>query len=352
MRAAQRLFGCVPLHALRPQIDQHYMRVRPACDDIQPALHQLRRQRLRVLHHLRGIGPELRPQRLAKGHGLRGDHMHQRATLDTGEDRRIDLLRKLLIIGQDHPAARPAQGLVRRRRRDMGMREGRGMLPARDQTREMRHVHHQPGADAVRDLTEAGKVDDARHRRPARDDKLRLVFLGQRRHLIIVDAAVLRTHPVLDRVEPLAGLVRRRAMRQMPARGEVHAKDRVAGLQQRREHTLIGLTAGIRLHIGKVADEKRLRPVDGKVFGHIDELATAVIAPSGVALGILVRQHGPLRLHHRAADDVLRRDQLDLIALAGQFAGDRAEKLRVAGGQCLGEKTGVAAEYGHVVFLL
>ena len=226
------------------------------------------------------------------------------------------------------------------------------MLPARDQTREMRHVHHQPGADTVRDLTEAGKVDDARHRRPARDDKFRLVFPGQRRHLIIVDAAVLRTHPVLDRVEPLTGLVRRRAMRQMPARGEVHAKDRIAGLQKRGEHALIGLTARIRLHIGKVTAKERLRPVDGKVFGHIDELAAAVIAPAGIALGIFVRQHGPLRVHHRPADDVLGCDQLDLIALAGQFAGDRAKKLRVAGGQRFGEKTGVAAEYGHLVVLL
>ena len=86
MRAAQRFFGGVALHALGAQVNQHHMGVSAASDDIQPALHQLIRQSLGVKDNLAGIGLELWPQCLAKGHGFCGDHVHQGAALDAGED--------------------------------------------------------------------------------------------------------------------------------------------------------------------------------------------------------------------------------------------------------------------------
>ena len=42
---------------------------------------------------------------------------------------------------------------------------GIGMHAARHQAGEMRHVHHQDGADLVGDLAEALEVPDARNRR-------------------------------------------------------------------------------------------------------------------------------------------------------------------------------------------
>ena len=80
--------------------------------------------------------------------------MHQRPALHAGEHRRVELLRDLLVIGQDHAAARPAQRLVRRRRHDMRVREWRGMHAGGDKTGEMRHVDHQQGADFVADRRE------------------------------------------------------------------------------------------------------------------------------------------------------------------------------------------------------
>ena len=43
------------------------------------------------------------------------------------------------------------------------------------------------------------------------------------------------------------------------------------GLQKRLEHTLVGLAAGIGLHIGKFAAEQLFGAVDGQVLGHIDD---------------------------------------------------------------------------------
>jgi hypothetical protein len=55
-----------------------------------------------------------------------------------------------------------------------------------------------------------------------------------------------------------------------------------------------------------------------------------------------------LRLQHRAADDILRGDQLDLLALARQLVAQRREQRRVAFGDILREKAAVAGGSIHV----
>ena len=64
-------------------------------------------------------------------------------------------------------------------------------------------------------------------------------------------------------------------------------------------------------------------------------LAAAVIAPARIALGIFVGEHRALRLEHGARDDVLRRDQLDLVLLALQLAG---RSRAASSGSALGER--------------
>ncbi len=83
--------------------------------------------------------------------------MHQGTTLNAGEDRRVELLGQRLVIGEDHAAAWTAQGFVGCCRCNMGMREGRWVLARRHETRKVRHVHMQIGANAVRNLAHAAK---------------------------------------------------------------------------------------------------------------------------------------------------------------------------------------------------
>ncbi len=118
----------------------------------------------------------------------------------------------------------------------------------------------------------------------------------------------------------------------MPAGGEVEPHKSVAGLHQRHEHFGIGRGAGMRLHIGKAAAEQFGDAVDRKPLGDIDILAAAVIALAGQTFGIFVGQHRTLRLKHGAADDVLGRDQLDLVALAMKLELDGLGDLGIAVG--------------------
>ena len=149
-----------------------------------------------------------------------------------------------------------------------------------------------------------------------------LCSLRELAHLVHVDAVVVAAHAVGHRLEPLARHVDRRAVGQMAAGGEIEAQEGVAGLHQRHERRGIGGRAGMRLHVREPAAEQLGNPFDRQRFGDVDVLAAAVIAPARQPFGVFVGQHRALRFEHRPADDVLRRDQLDLVALAAELLAD------------------------------
>ena len=85
----------------------------------------------------------------------------------------------------------------------------------------------------------------------------------------------------------------------------------------------------MRLHVGELAAEQLGHALDRQPLGDVDELAAAVIALARQAFGIFVGEHRALRFQHGARDDVLRGDQLDLVALAAEFQLDRLGDLRI-----------------------
>jgi hypothetical protein len=122
-------------------------------------------------------------------------------------------------------------------------------------------------------------------------------------------------------------------VRQVAAGGERHAEHRVTGLQQREKYRLVGRRPGMRLYVGEAAPEQARGALDRQPFGHIDELAAAIIAPPGIAFGILVCEDRALRFKHRLRHNILAGDQFDLRLLTVKFAIDRGGDLRIGGGQ-------------------
>ena len=121
-----------------------------------------------------------------EGHRLGGDDVLQRAALLAREDRRVHLLR-VLLLAEDDPRARATEGLVDRGGDHVGVRHRRRVEVRGDQAREVRHVDHEQRADLVGDLAEAGEVELAGVGRPARDDHLRLALAGHRGDRVHVD---------------------------------------------------------------------------------------------------------------------------------------------------------------------
>src|SRR5690606_42008432 len=81
-------------------------------------------------------------------------------------------------------------------------------------------------------------------------------------------------------------------------------------------HARIVLRAVVRLHFSMLSYEQLLRPQPRDRLYLVPVLAAAIVAPPGVALGILVGEDRPGGLHHRAAGVILRGDELQLVVLA------------------------------------
>src|SRR5690606_65260 len=92
---------------------------------------------------------------------------------------------------------------------------------------------------------------------------------------------------------------------------------------------------GMRLYVRVGAAEQLLGTLDRQLLGDIDVLAAAIVAPAGIALGVLVGKHRASRFEHRPRDDVLRGDQLNLLLLASEFGSYRVVELGVALGEGL-----------------
>ncbi len=83
------------------------------------------------------------------------------------------------------------------------------------------------------------------------------------------------------------------------------------------------------LHVRVLGAEELLRAVDGELLDLVHDLAAAVVPPARIALGVLVRRHAADRLEHARPSEVLRRDQLDLAALALELAAEEVGDLAV-----------------------
>ncbi len=204
---------------------------------------------------------------------------------------------------------------------------------AGDEADEVRRVDHQPGADLVRDRAERREVDQPRVRRRAADDHLRLVLMRQFADLVVVDQLVVLAHPVSDGVEPLAGEVDLAAVGQVAAVRQAHREHGVARCEQCRVGRQVGAGAGMRLQVGMVGAEECLGPLDPDLLGPVDHLATAVITPAGIALGVLVRQCRAECGEHRRRGEVLAGDQLKAAAQPLELVDDDRGDLGVGGRQ-------------------
>ncbi len=130
--------------------------------------------------------------------------------------------------------------------------------------------------------------------------------------------------------------------------GQREAHDRVAGLQQRVVDGRVGLRAGVRLDVGVLGAEQRLRAVDRELLDHVDVLAAAVVALARVALGVLVGEHAALALQDRLRHEVLRGDHLQRALLAveleveglGDLGVDVGERALEVVGRQVGHRPG------------
>ena len=133
----------------------------------------------------------------------------------------------------------------------------------------------------------------------------------------------------------LAGEVELVAVREVPAMGEVEPHDGVARLEHGGVGGLVGLRAGMRLHVDVLGAEKLFGAVAGQVLHHVGEFAAAVVALAGIAFGVLVGEDAAGGFENGFGGEVFAGDQLNLTVLALRFF----ENELVNGGIDFGERT-------------
>ena len=208
---------------------------------------------MRVLENLLLIHLEIRLQRLVKSHRFAGDHVHQRSTLDAGENRGIDLL-FMLRLHQNNAAARTTQTLVGGGGHHISMWHRIRINTARDQPGVVRHIDHEISTDILGYFREALKINFERISRCTGQNQLWFGLMRQTFHLVVIDF-LFCIQAVRDRLEPFARHIEGHAVCQVSAFSQTHAEERIAGIQQGKKHRLIRLRAAIGLDIGGFGTE-------------------------------------------------------------------------------------------------
>ena len=89
----------------------------------------------------------------------------------------------------------------------------------------------------------------------------------------------------------------------------------------------------MRLHVRVLGAEQLPGALDRQPLDHVDVASAAVKPPARIPFQRLVGDLVPEGLAHRSADDVLRRDQLDLDRLTLAFALERSVDVAVGFGE-------------------
>jgi hypothetical protein len=105
--------------------------------------------------------------------------------------------------------------------------------------------------------------------------------------------------------------------------------DGVARLQDGEVHRLVGLGAGVRLHVGVFGTKQLLHAVDGQLLDHVHVFTATVKTLGRIAFSVLVGQLGALGFHHCGAGIVFGSDQFNMIFLALALGLDSGGQFRV-----------------------
>ena len=136
------------------------MVIRAAGYDFHSSVHQAFAKRLGIVYNPFLICPEFIGQGFFKAYRLCRNDMHQRAALDTGENRFIKIIFiSRFLIAENQTAPWSAQCLVRRRGHHIRIRYRAWMEICRHQTGNMGHIHHQNSSHFIRHFPEFLKVN-------------------------------------------------------------------------------------------------------------------------------------------------------------------------------------------------
>ena len=192
------------------------------------------------------------------------------------------------------------------------------MQSCRHKTGDMSHIHHKHSSCLIGHLAKNLKIDGTGIGGGPRNDHPGPGLQRRLPKFIIIDKALV-VNTVRYNVKIFSGHIHGASVGQMSAVIQIHSHDRVAGLAYGKLNRHIGLSAGMRLHIGILAPKQLFGPFNRQLLYHIHALASAIIPFSRIPFRIFVGERTSHCRHHRPAHPVFRGNQLDMAVLSGLF---------------------------------
>ena len=269
-----------------------------------------------ILYNLLGIFLKLWGQCLLKSHSLSCNNMHKRTALNTRENSLIKLLAKFCILTKNQTATRTAQSFMSSSSYHICVRNWGWVKSGGHQTSNMSNIHHEISPYRMGNLRQTREIKNAGISRSAGHNQLWLTFIGNSLNIIIVQLFRAFTYTIRNDIKIFAGHVYRATMGKMAAISKVQTHYSVTGSQQGKEHRHIGLSSGVRLHIGILSTKEFFCAVNGQLFNHIHVFTATIITLSGIAFSIFVGKNTALGSHNGSADNIFRCNKLQLVTLA------------------------------------
>lgn len=319
--AIEDLLGLFTTEADTGDIDQHEVIVRAATDQSQTGTHQFFSQRFSVLYNGPTVAAEVLAECLAEADRLARHDMHERSTLQSWEHGAVDGL-EVFLLAEYESRTGATQCLVRGGGHEVGDGHGVIVYARRDQAGVVGHVGQEFGSAVAGDLRELAVWNLAGISTGAGHDQLRLVLMGQLRHLIEIDAMRLRVDAVGDEVVELAGNIEVHAVGQVSTLCQIKPEHGIPRLEARDVHGRVGLGTAVRLNVGCLSPEQLASSFDRQSLNCVDMFAAAVVAASWITFGVFVGQNAADRLHNCGRRIVFAGDHLQAVVLASKFSVD------------------------------
>ena len=96
---------------------------------------------------------------------------------------------------------------------------------------------------------------------------------------------------------------------------KVKTHECVSGFEACEEYRHVSLCTRVGLNISILGIVELANALDSEILNLINNLATTIIASSGIALGVLVGAYRTHSSHNLVANEVLRSDKLDALCL-------------------------------------
>ena len=275
-----------------------------------------------------------------------------RAALAAGEDGLVELPGELGVAAEDQATAGAAQGLVGGGGHHIAKGHRVGVQASGHQPGDVGHVGQQVSAHLIGDGAEGREINRAGVGGIAAHDQLGPVLQGQLADRVEIELVGRLIDAVVHGLEPLAAHVHRRAVGEVAAVAQIHAQDRVSGLEQGQEDGEVGLGAAVGLHVGPGGTKQLLGPANRQLLDGVDVLTAAVVALGRQPLGIFVGEHRALGLHHGPGGEVFGGDQLQVGLLTIQLLADQCRDGGVPGGERLVEGSTAGEGHGWISILV